>query len=648
MSIKLSGLNSGMDTESIIQELVKAKSEKKVKLEGLQKKHEWKQEAWKELNSKIYSLYSKTLSNMRLPSEYTKKATKSSSDAVTVLTGLNAPNCVQTLKINSMAKTGYLTGAELGNGEAGYKSTTKVMDILKTSDYFKDGDKEEVSFYIQSGDSRKEIKIDSKTTIDDVVKTMREAGVNANFDETNQRFFISAKETGKDSDFALTANNIDGLEALASLGIAASLDTDANTKATYEKYASASVEEREKLIADAIAEEIKSAGEKLSTAQNTLAEIQNEKANKVAEANDKYSDNADKLAEELAKIDAEYAERIKEQQDIISEVNSYYTPASGSAEATISEDKKAEIRAGFEATIANVSELLEWYETNKSRLASTRIEGVDASITLNGATYEAKRNNFEINGLTITINKMTDEEISLTTADDTDGIYDMIKGFLKEYNTLINEMDKLYNADSANKYDMLTDEEREALSEDDAKEWDEKIKSALLRRDSTLGNVFESMKMVMLQGVTMSDGSKMYLSELGINTLGYFNAPEHERSAYHIDGDADDTNTSANQDKLKAAIASDPDRVAEFFSKLALNLYNRLDDLMARTELSSAFTVYNDKAMQEEYNNYKEKIADQEEKITEFEDRYYDKFSKMETAMAKLNSQQSALSGLFS
>jgi len=151
----------------------------------------------------------------------------------------------------------------------------------------------------------------------------------------------------------------------------------------------------------------------------------------------------------------------------------------------------------------------------------------------------------------------------------------------------------------------------------------------------------------MLQGVTMSDGSKMYLSEFGINTLGYFNAPEFEKSAYHIDGDADDTNTSANQDKLKAAIAADPDKVAEFFSKLALNLYNRLDDLMARTELSSAFTVYNDKAMQEEYNNYKEKIADQEEKITEFEDRYYDKFSKMEMAMSKINSQQSALSGLF-
>jgi len=194
---------------------------------------------------------------------------------------------------------------------------------------------------------------------------------------------------------------------------------------------------------------------------------------------------------------------------------------------------------------------------------------------------------------------------------------------------------------------MLTDEEREAISEEEAEEWDEKIKGALLRRDSQLGTVFDSMKMIMLEGVKMSDGSKMYLSDFGINTMGYFGAKENERNAYHIDGDEDDESTSNNTDKLRAAIAADSAVVAEFFSGLTRNLYERLDTLMARTDLSSAFTVYNDKALKEEYENYKEKIADQEEKIADFEDRYYDQFTQMEKAMAKLNSQQSALSSLF-
>lgn len=628
MSIKLSGLNSGMDTESIIQELVKAKSDKKIKLEGEQKKLEWKQEAWKDLNSKIYGLYSKTLSNMRLVSDYTKKTTKSSSDAVTVLTGTNAPNCVQTLKVNQMAKAGYLTGAKLSDKSGTYTSATKVKDILGTT--------EDVSFFIESGDKRKEIKITDSTSIKDVLTTMREAGVNANFDEVNQRFYISAKESGAENDFTITATNVAGLEAMAGLGLASALDQDVNTQNQYAEYIG-------KLVYDA---------------DGNLDEA----ATKAALGTDDFY-NAKK---------AEYQASIKALEASISSLNEKYDDAKDDDEKEKINDEKAALQAELDAlnakfdTYGNLTEdakaaavdeeyamatsaqdMIKWYQDNASKLTGIRIAGADSEIVLNGATYTSTKNTFEINDLTITVNAKTDEEITLTTADDTDGIYDMIKNFFKEYNELINEMDKLYNADSARKYDMLTDEEREAISEEEAEEWDEKIKGALLRRDSQLGTVFDSMKMIMLEGVKMSDGSKMYLSDFGINTMGYFGAKENERNAYHIDGDEDDENTRNNTDKLKAMIASDPTKVAEFFSSLTRNLYERLDDLMARTELSSAFTVYNDKSLKEEYESYKEKIADQEEKIADFEDRYYDQFTQMEKAMAKLNSQQSALSSLF-
>ena len=49
----------------------------------------------------------------------------------------------------------------------------------------------------------------------------------------------------------------------------------------------------------------------------------------------------------------------------------------------------------------------------------------------------------------------------------------------------------------------------------------------------------------------------------------------------------------------------------------------------------------------DEYNDYKSKISKQEQKITDYEDRYYKKFSAMETALAKLQSKESAISGLF-
>ena len=57
MPIRITGMNSGLDTESIISELVKAQ---KTKVDSVKKKQttiQWKQDAWKELNAKIYKLF---------------------------------------------------------------------------------------------------------------------------------------------------------------------------------------------------------------------------------------------------------------------------------------------------------------------------------------------------------------------------------------------------------------------------------------------------------------------------------------------------------------------------------------------------------------------------------------------------------------
>ena len=51
MSMRMTGMFSGMDTESIIQELVSAKRTKVDTQKKAQTKLEWKQYAWKELNT---------------------------------------------------------------------------------------------------------------------------------------------------------------------------------------------------------------------------------------------------------------------------------------------------------------------------------------------------------------------------------------------------------------------------------------------------------------------------------------------------------------------------------------------------------------------------------------------------------------------
>jgi flagellar hook-associated protein 2 len=81
---------------------------------------------------------------------------------------------------------------------------------------------------------------------------------------------------------------------------------------------------------------------------------------------------------------------------------------------------------------------------------------------------------------------------------------------------------------------------------------------------------------------------------------------------------------------------------------LTSGLYTALDNKMKSSSLSSAYTIYNDKQMASEYSSYTTLISTWEDKISDMEERYYSKFSAMETALSKLQSSSSSISSLFS
>ena len=292
---------------------------------------------------------------------------------------------------------------------------------------------------------------------------------------------------------------------------------------------------------------------------------------------------------------------------------------------------------------------------------AAKIDGRDAVIVLNGVKYTNTTNDFAINGLNISVNGVTDDvadpdstdlsslndstAISINTTTDSQGIYDTVKDFLTEYNNIINEITKLYNADSAGSYEPLTDDEKDKMSDTEIEKWETKIKDSLLRRDSSLSSVMNTMMTSMSQPIEIN-GKSYSLSSFGIQTLGYLNAAENEQNAYHIDGDEDDENTSGKQDKLMAAITSDPDTVIEFMKQLSTNLYKSIDDQMQSNDLRSRYKIYNDKEMDKQYTNLTKTIKEWESKVSDKEDYYYKQFSNMETALAKLQSQTSSISSM--
>lgn len=149
-----------------------------------------------------------------------------------------------------------------------------------------------------------------------------------------------------------------------------------------------------------------------------------------------------------------------------------------------------------------------------------------------------------------------------------------------------------------------------------------------------------------MKGIDVN-GQTMYLTNFGIETMNYFLAGEDEKNAYHIAGDPDDESFSNEADKLKSMIASDPDTVIAFFTKLSQNLYTEMSDLSKSVEGYRSFgSFYDDKKMKSDYDSYKTKIADLEKKLADYEDKWYAKFAAMETAMAKMQSNASAVTGL--
>ena len=697
MAMRLSGLMSGMDTDSVIQELVSARRTKVDTAKKAQTKLSWKQDTWKELNTKLKNLQSKYLSNMRFTTSYSKKTTKvSNSAAVSVITGEDAVNGVQTLKVKQLAKTGYLTGAELkgadGKTKGEYTALTKLSDL---------GVAGEGTFSVKSASGSVDVKVNGDTTISDVLTKLKEAGLNASFDAKNQRFFISAKDSGVKNDFSLTASDANGASALSALGLQVNLNSDKASLAQYREYAGYYVAgDRVATIANmqsfidkdvesrtngylaqykSLKSSLKNAEEKIvelekkyedspldtiENYENRIKEIQQNLDNNVYVEGEEKETAEKKLAElKVQKADAEALKAQKETVDSLEKQIADISGADGYIRVTATTDAEgnetytaaatakltAEVEDAYYNKASYAATVMSSYDENDTTATgATKVTGQDAVIVLNDAEFTNNTNVFEVNGLTFTALSETaaNETVTVTTQNDTDGIYDMIKNFLKEYNTIINEMDKLYNADSAKGFEPLTNDEKEAMSESEVEEYEKKIKDSLLRRDENLSSISSALKTAMAGNVTIN-GKKMYLSDFGINTLSYFSAPDNQKNAYHIDGDADDADTSGNADVLKGMIASDPDTVITFFSRLSQQLYTEMSNQSKSVDGYRSFgSFYDDKKMKTDYTDYNSKIADLEEKLNDYEDKWYKKFAAMETAMAKLQSSTSAITGL--
>lgn len=623
MPNRVTGMYSGLDTETLIKDLIKAKSKKVETIKKDKTKAEWKSDAWKDLNNKVKTFFSKQVSNLRWSTTLSKKATSvSNKDAVSVITGEKAMDSVQNLSIKELASSGYLTGGKVtsANGSA------KGSDFLNTLKFNNQAFSGVGSFDVTVNGKTKTITVDSTFTIDNIVSQLNSAGVSANFDEKNQRIFIGASGSGKDADFVITANNEAGQKALSALGINASPSLAAT--AEYTRIAAYS---SQYFTGSSVSDWIS------ALQADTTSEAYNYFIN-VAKGQDNFK--LEEMNMELERLKAEE----EPDEDAIAEKEAEIEAFKVNFNAGVYTTEAMEFAAKDLKQTAQYAQTALSLPSTAYNTDALKLEGKDAVIELNGVRFTSATNSVEVNGLTFECKAKADN-ITVTTQNDTDGIYDVIKNFLKEYNSLINSIDEAYYA-VPTKLQPLTDEEKDAVSEKEAEKIENEIKKQILRRDEQLGDLFNGIREVMADKIVI-DGEELYLSSFGIETPNYLTTVDGQRNAYHIAGDPDDETSSQSADKLKSMIATDPNKVIDFFTQLGRNLYAKMNDMSAQSEDRSFGSYYDDKAMKKDLSDWETRIKEAEDKLTREEDKLYDKFTAMEVALSKLQSSTSYISSLF-
>lgn len=647
--VRMTGLASGLDTESLVGQLSEAYQTKVNNAKKAQTKAEWKKEAWASLNTKLMNFYKGALSTFKSVGTYNTKAVSGNLTGMKITANSKAVNGTHKVKVNSTASAQMWTGYQIGGKDKTITSTSyeaitdgskKVSELYDKNGYSVQNALNGSSFSVQNAEDGSKvdvtINIDENTTVDDML-----ADINTQLDGTGLKASMTQGRLTFTNDSATALENDTG-------------------ETTYSGGHTAIVTAADEASAKALGLTYKEDG--TGVAIPSMSEVTGAETNSLSGGvflyEKKLTDNTNVTSStKLTDLGIAEGTTIKVNgTDIVVDRTTTISGFVKSMEATGINASYDETQGRFYLSSKNTgTENAFTVEADDATLSTLglkfaddykgKIDARDASVTYNGVEYKQATNTFNINGLTIEANSEGEEQ-TFTIDNDVDGIFDKVKNFVKEYNSLIGEMNTLYNAESSRGYEPLTSDEKEAMNEEDIKNWEDKIKSSLLRRDSTISSLLTNMRTILNKAVdvTNPDGttSKFALSSFGIVTSDYT-----EKGLLHIQGDPDDASFMDLENKLKAAIASNPDAVTKTLTTLGDEMYSHFMKAMRKTDTSSALTFYNDITLDKDIKQRKEDVTDLQDKLVAEEDKYYKQFSAMETAMARLQSQQSYVSQLF-
>lgn len=285
--------------------------------------------------------------------------------------------------------------------------------------------------------------------------------------------------------------------------------------------------------------------------------------------------------------------------------------------------------------------------------------GKNAKFTLNGIEVYHNSNSYTTDGTTFDFSEAElDTELTIGISKDYTDIKQSIKDFVKDYNQLI---DDIYNyvgtapkRDAKNRlYEPLTDAEKEEMDDKEIEKWENYAKQGVLYNDSTVSSIMSKMRIAIYSGVTLDDGSKFGLFNMGIKTVSGLTDPEGAKHG----------KLEIDEEALDKAFAENPEAVTKLFtdpnSGVMKQINNIIDDaistsrlkgdvvkgsLIRKAGLESGSTSKNN-AIYREMEQINKRIATLQDRYDSKEEYWWSVFTNLEKMMSDLNSQSSYMSG---
>lgn len=633
--LRITGLATGMDTDSMVKKMMAAENLKLDKMKQNRQYTQWRQDGlrdiikdFRDLRQSYLLIDSPADTNMIKTGTYSGSsvtvtdAANNSSTAVTATALPGAVNGTSTVKVNQIAKSAMLQGGNLNKNSA---------SILNGGSFVADDwNNKTISFTI-NGTTYTTGAITGVTDENNLQTKINEA-INA---VSGLQGKVSATvDTGADKITfnSLTDNNIKVASTVSELANVKVINpTSATTLADLGMTTDTTfaITQGSKVSEDIT---LKST-DTIQDAINKIYKTKADKNNTSSNATTLYSDIQVNLSELTGSLTIQTRNTGSNQSLQISGGLSVFGI---DGNAKIGQDAIVEITPAGSST-------------------STTITKSNNNFTVDNMTYNLVK---DPNGAPYTVN--------LTIKADAQESVKKIKAFVDKYNSLV---DKIYDKISEKKnydYKPLTDEQKSGMKEDQIKTWEDKAKQGVLKNDGDLQNILNSMRNAFMDSVKSAG---INLKDIGIETYGGYEAAT-KPGQFKVD-----------ETKLKNALETRGDQVMKIFTASTnsipatkpdeyssyaddkwqdkykydnMGIFKRLEDIIDTSSVKSDGSLLKKAGYQgtsnELTNSITKQLKDQDKAIYEMnrklatkQEKYYQMFARLETAMNNMNAQQSWL-----